>query len=134
MCVRACVRACVRVCVCMCVYLCVFVCMYVCVFVCMYVCVCIIQHIRFCRYVMTQYIAVTAVLRDFTVWMSVNDPAVPPSDGTVCGNYSGPQWHVGVSHVTCVQPPVLARYVTLIAYGNHMILMLCEVQVFGQRT
>ena len=83
---------------------------------------------------MKDYIAVTAVLRDFSIWMSVNETAMPPGDGTLCGNYSGPPWHVGVSHLTCVQPPVLARYVALIAHGNHMILMLCEVQVFGQGT
>ena len=78
---------------------------------------------------------VIAALRDLAIWMSTSDPAVPPVDGTLCGNYSGPPWHVGVSHVTCVHQPVLARYVSLIAHGNGKTrLRLCEVQVFGQRT
>ena len=98
-----------------------------------YICIPFVNR-NYITYVLEDYIAVSAVLRDYTIWMSVNHPAVPPIDGTLCGNYSGPPWHVGVSHVTCVQPPVLARYVALIAHGNHTILMLCEVQVFGQRT
>jgi hypothetical protein len=78
---------------------------------------------------------VTAALRDLAIWMSINDTAVPPSDGSLCGTYSSPSWHVGVSHVTCVQPPVLARYVPLIAHDKvETKLRLCEVQVFGQRT
>ena len=78
---------------------------------------------------------VSAALRDLAIWMSTNDTAVPPSDGSLCGTYSSPPWHVGVSHVTCVQPPVLARYVSLIAQSNEKATMrLCEVQVFGQCT
>ena len=78
---------------------------------------------------------VTAALRDLAIWMSINDTAVPHSDGSLCGTYSSPPWHVGISHVTCVQPPVLARYVSLIAHHKvGTILRLCEVQVFGQRT
>ena len=78
---------------------------------------------------------VIAALRDLAIWMSISDPVVPPNDGTLCGNYSDPPWHVGVSHVTCVHPPVLARYVSLIAHSSgKMKLRLCEVQVFGQCT
>ena len=66
--------------------------------------------------------------------MSIDDTTVPPSDGTLCARYSGPPWNVGVSHVTCVQPPVHARYVSLLAHGSNTRLMLCEVQVIGQRT
>ncbi|KAI0238241.1 Ficolin-2 [Lamellibrachia satsuma] len=73
-----------------------------------------------------------SVLRDFAIWMSIDETTVPPSDGTLCARYSGPPRNVGVSHVTCVQPPVRARYVSLLAHGNNMRLMLCEVQVIGQ--
>ncbi|KAI0231624.1 hypothetical protein LSAT2_018021 [Lamellibrachia satsuma] len=71
------------------------------------------------------------LLRDFAIWMSIDYTAVPPGDGSICARYSSPPWQVGVSHVTCVQPPVPARYVSLIAHGSNTVLVLCEVQVFG---
>ena len=73
------------------------------------------------------------LLRDFAIWMSIDYTAVPPGDGSLCARYSSPPWQVGVSHVTCVQPPVPARYVSLIAHGSNTVLVLCEVQVFGPR-
>ncbi|KAI0232226.1 hypothetical protein LSAT2_017429, partial [Lamellibrachia satsuma] len=74
------------------------------------------------------------ILRDFDIWLSTPDPAVSPSERSLCARYSGPPWQVAVSRIRCVQPPVRGRYVTLQAHGNNTRLVLCEVQVFAQRT
>ena len=78
-------------------------------------------------------VPVAAVSRDFTILMSVDDPAAPPGEGILCARYSGPPWDVGIGHVTCVQPPVLVRYLSVVADENPG-LSVSEVQVFGQRT
>ena len=71
-------------------------------------------------------------LRVFEIWMSVN--AMTSNDRIRCARYSHPPSPerdlLRVSHVTCVQPPVKARHMELIAHGSHTILTLCEVQVF----
>ncbi|KAI0220755.1 hypothetical protein LSAT2_027769 [Lamellibrachia satsuma] len=71
------------------------------------------------------------VLRDFSILMSATD--IQSSSFALCANYSAPPRQIGISHVSCEQPPMQARYVLLRAYGSNMRLMLCEVQVFAQR-
>jgi len=73
------------------------------------------------------------VLRHFAVWASIDDTEVPPGGGILCAKYTAPPWHMGDSHVTCTQPPMPARYVSLTAPGDNMRLVVCEVQVLGQR-
>ena len=80
---------------------------------------------------------VTAALRDLAIWMSINDTAVPPSGGSLCGTYSSPPWHVGVSHVTCVQPEsclnqlIVGQHARLIcSLYCYWICMLCCVTLY----